>query len=172
MAGRSARILASCQAAGARDFVIGDSNGRHRLRLAGRCGMGTDTYFAPADNHATIRLTATLRFEQWRRGATAARFGSLLMPTTFQRQRLVLLLAISDARAASASLRDIAYALVFPRHRTLSGAAWKGASERRHCLRLLAESRDLTKNGYRNLLTGRPHLSGGDNFATLHSVAP
>lgn len=157
MAGRSACILASCHAPTARDLVIGDANVRHRLRLADRCGMGTETYLAPVDYHATVRLRATLRFEQWLRGASAARSGPVLMPTTFQRQRLALLLAIADARAASASLRDIAYALVFPRHRSLSGATWKGSSERRHCLRLLAETRDLTAIGYRSLLTGRTH---------------
>jgi hypothetical protein len=49
----------------------------------------------------------------------------------------------------------MAFALVFPHHDVLSGAAWKTSSERRHCLRLLAESLGFSAAGYRNLLTGQ-----------------
>ncbi|GAY19943.1 hypothetical protein SFOMI_0465 [Sphingobium fuliginis] len=50
------------------------------------------------------------------------------------------------------SPRDLAFGLVFPRHRPLAGATWKGSSERRHTLRLIADARRLVISGYRKLL--------------------
>ena len=50
------------------------------------------------------------------------------------------------------SPRDLAFGLVFPRHRPLTGATWKGSGERRHTLRLIADARRLVTSGYRKLL--------------------
>lgn len=74
------------------------------------------------------------------------------MPTRYQRIRFVHFLALHDALEAGASTRDIAFELVFPNHRPLAGAIWKGSGERRHVLRLIADARRLVEGGYRNLL--------------------
>ena len=155
LAVRRAHILASYRANDALHIVIGGANGRHRLRLGDRHGATIDTYRAPADNHAALRLAATLCFEHWLRGERAIRQTPTLVPTTFQRQRLVLLLNICDAHMASASLRDIAFALVFRNQSAISSADWKGSSERRHSLRLLSEARAMMDTEFRHLLTGK-----------------
>ena len=57
-----------------------------------------------------------------------------------------------DAHAAGLALRQIAFALVFPRNQPLAGAAWKGSGERRHTHRLLGEAQRMCRQGYRTLL--------------------
>jgi hypothetical protein len=42
-----------------------------------------------------------------------------------------------------------------PNHRPLAGAVWKGSSERRQVLRLIADARRLVLSGYRKLLLHR-----------------
>ena len=60
--------------------------------------------------------------------------------------------ALLDAHAAGLALRQIAFALVFPRNQPLTGAAWKGSGERRHTHRLLGEAQRMCREGYRTLL--------------------
>lgn len=62
------------------------------------------------------------------------------------------MLAIHDALDAGVGPRHIAFGLVFRRHRPLTGATWKGSSERRHTLRLIADARRLAASGYRDVL--------------------
>ena len=64
-------------------------------------------------------------------------------------------LAIHDALEAGASPRDLAFGLVMPNHRPIAGAVWKGSSERRQVLRLIANARRLVLSGYRKLLLHR-----------------
>ena len=51
--------------------------------------------------------------------------------------------------------RDLAFGLVMPNHRPIAGAVWKGSSERRQVLRLIADARRLVASGYRKLLLHR-----------------
>ena len=74
------------------------------------------------------------------------------VPTAYQHLRFVQFLAIHDALEAGASARDLAFGLVFPNHRPIASAIWKGSGERRHVLRLIAEARLLVSGGYRKLL--------------------
>jgi hypothetical protein len=62
---------------------------------------------------------------------------------------------IDDALAEGASAREIAFGIVFPNHAVLVGAMWKGSSERRHAMRLIASARRLVCAGYRDLLLHR-----------------
>ena len=51
---------------------------------------------------------------------------------------------------------QIAFSQIFPKMRPLKGATWKGSSERRHTLRLMAEARRLASTGYRQILSHIP----------------
>ncbi|BBB14256.1 hypothetical protein SPYCA_3514 [Sphingopyxis sp. FD7] len=103
------------------------------------------------DRSAPERLSAALHFE---RMADNLSHGPdrAAGPTGYRRGRLIHLLAICDGLEAGAGTRDLAFALVFPHHRPLAGATWKGSGERRHTLRLIAEARRLVDGGFRKLL--------------------
>jgi len=73
-------------------------------------------------------------------------------PSAYQRASLVRLLQICDALATGASCRHIASTIVFPRHERLTGIAWKGSAERRHCWRLIGQARQLRNGGHLRLL--------------------
>jgi hypothetical protein len=103
------------------------------------------------DQCAAVRLAAAARFERVTRGL---RLGPdrAASPSAYRRSRLVQLLSIHDALDAGADPRDLAFGLIFPRQPPLIGATWKGSSERRHTLRLIAGARRLVTGGYRKLL--------------------
>jgi hypothetical protein len=103
------------------------------------------------DQFVAHRLAAAARFERAIRGL---HIGSdrASSPSAYRRSRLARLLTIHDALDDGADARDIAFGLVFRRNRPLVGASWKGSDERRHTLRLIADSRRLVKSGYLKLL--------------------
>jgi hypothetical protein len=129
------------------------AKGAARLRLCLRAAPPRcpDCLVILRDQCAVVRLAAAARFERVTRGL---RLGPdrTFSPPSLRSLRLAHLLAILDALDADADTRDIAYGLVFPRHRPLIGATWKGSGERRHTLRLIADARRLVNGGYRNLL--------------------
>lgn len=130
--------------------------GTERLRL---CVRHTECRPVPAisipcDTVCGLRLAAATRLERVTRGGRVADDRATL-PTAYQRARYVQLLGVHDALEAGTSSRDLAFGLVFPNHRPLSGAIWKGSGERRHVLRLIADARRLVAVGYRKLLLHR-----------------
>lgn len=129
------------------------AKGVARLRLCLRAAPPRcpDCLVILRDRCAVVRLAAAARFERVTRGL---RLGPdrAASPSAYRRSRLVQLLSIHDALDAGADQRDIAYGLVFPRHRPLIGATWKGSGERRHTLRLIADARRLVTGGYHKLL--------------------
>ena len=76
-------------------------------------------------------------------------------PFSYRRNKLTQLLNLDDSLDAGASPRELAFGLVFPRLHPFAGATWKGSSERRHTLRLIAEARRLVNGGYLRLLKHR-----------------
>jgi hypothetical protein len=137
----------------AREHHIVAASGASRLRLCLRAAPPRcpDCLIILRDQRAAVRLAAAARFE---RAALGLRLGPdcAASPSAYRRSRLVQLLAIHDALDAGADVRDLAFGLVFPRHRPLVGATWKGSGERRHTLRLIADARLLVTGGYRRLL--------------------
>lgn len=127
--------------------------GRTRLRLCieADCARRVPTISIGLDGHSALRLAAAARLEMALKGKHA-RPDRTMAPSVALRRRLILALQINDAVGADASSREIAYRLVLPNHRELAGAQWKGSGERRHVLRLIANSRRLTAQGYRKLL--------------------
>ena len=129
------------------------ASGAARLRLCLRTASGRcpDCLIILHDTCAAVRLAAAARFERMTRGLRPGP-DRAASPSAYRRLRLIQLLSIHDALDAGASSRDIAFGIVFPRHRPLAGATWNGSGERRHTLRLIADTRRLMKGGYRELL--------------------
>jgi hypothetical protein len=126
---------------------------RARIRLCLRKAVlhRPECFIIPRDRCTAVRLVAASRFERVTHGGRLGNSGTT-GPSTYQRARIVRLLAIQDGLDAGASARDIAFGLVFSRQRPLVGATWKGSSERRHTLRLIAETRRIVDRGYHRLL--------------------
>ena len=101
-----------------------------------------------------LRLAAAASLQRMTHGRGPAIDRSAI-PTVHRRFRFAQFLAIHDALEAGASSRDLAFGIIFPNHRQLAGAMWKGSGERRHVLRLIAETRRLVASGYRKLLHHR-----------------
>lgn len=150
---KAGSFLSDEMASDGRHIVIGDRSRRHRLWLRRAEGLDVATYATSAAEDDRIRLAATLQFNRWLHGSGPQLLRPILTPTRYQRQRLIQLLRIADAKADGAALRDIAYVIVFPSHWPLAGAAWQGSNERRTCQRLAAEARMLIRGDYRKLLT-------------------
>lgn len=152
LAHKAKSILADIMTSDGRHLVITDGTRRHRLRLVHIADIEVAAYATTIQDTDQVRLGATLEFNRWLHGSGPQLLKPPLLPTTYQRQRLVKLLRISDAQTDGASLRDLAYVIVFPHHWPIAGAAWRGSCERRTCLRLAAEARRLIQGDYRKLL--------------------
>jgi len=141
------------EAVGEHEHYLVAAKGAARLRLCLRAAppQCPDCLIIHNDLCAAARLAAATRFERATRGL---RLGPdrVASPSVYRRSRLALLLDIQDGIDAGMSPRDLAFGLVFPRHRPLAGATWKGSGERRHTLRLIADARRLVTSGYRKLL--------------------
>lgn len=135
------------------DYHLVVANGDARLRLCIHMSPAhsQDCLIILHDNHLAARLRAASRYEK---AAHGRRLGPdrTASPPAYRRARLVLLLTLHDGLEAGASVRDLAFGLVFARHQPMAGAAWKGSDERRHTLRLIAEARKMVNGGYRKLL--------------------
>ena len=129
------------------------AHGPARLRLCVRHApcRPVPAFSIPRDAACALRIAAAARLQQVTRGGRVV-IGHAAYPTAYQRLRFVQFLRLFDALEAGASTRDLAFGLVFPNHRPIASAIWKGSGERRHVLRLIAEARLLVGGGYRKLL--------------------
>ena len=125
------------------------AHGAARLRLCVRHTPDrlVPAFSIPCDPQSSLRVAAVARLQRVTRCEPMAADRSA-HPTVYQRARCVQLLSIHDALDAGHSSRDLAFGLVFPNHSPLAGAVWKGSSERRHVLRLIAEARSLIASGH------------------------
>ncbi|WP_341711527.1 DUF2285 domain-containing protein [Erythrobacter sp.] len=137
-----------------RHTVVAIASARVRLCVHKVPGLTVPTLTIPCDPSCALRLAAATRFQRVTQGKRA-NIDRSAEPTAYQRTRWSQLLALHDALEAGASSRDIAFGIVFPNHRPLKGAEWKGSGERRHVLRLTAAARRLVASGYRSLLHHR-----------------
>ncbi len=134
-----------------RHCVIAIASARLRLSVRSMPDVAIPTLTIPCDPSCAFRLAAAARFQQMTQG-NCLNVDRAAVPTAYQRARWVQFLGLHDALEAGASSRDLAFGIVFPRHRPLRGAEWKGSGERRHVLRLTAATRRLVAGGYRSLL--------------------
>ena len=131
--------------------VVAIASARLRLCVHKVQGLTVPTLTIPCDPGCALRLAAAARFQRVTQG-NRLNVDRAAVPTAYQRARWVQFLALHDALEAGASSRDLAFSIVFPRHRPLKGAQWKGSGERRHVLRLIAAARRLVATGYRLVL--------------------
>lgn len=132
------------------------AQGTARLRLCVRLvpTRAVPAFSIPCDANCALRLAAAARLQRVTRESRSP-LDVTPMPTRNQRIRFTRFLAIHDALEAGASPRELAFGVVMPNHRPLAGAVWKGSSERRQVLRLIADARRLVLSGYRKLLLHR-----------------
>lgn len=134
--------------------VVDTASARLRLCVHKVPGLTVPTLTIPCDPSCALRLAAAARFQRVTQDK-CTNIDRSAVPTVYQRARWVQLLTLNDALEAGASSRDLAFGIVFPNHRPLKGAEWKGSGERRHVLRLMAAARRLVADGYRSLLQHR-----------------
>lgn len=131
--------------------VLAHGSTRHRLCVRHKPHATDPCFSIVSDASCSLRIAAVARLERVMRGGRL-RLDRTAMPTGFQRHRFAQLLNLHDALEAGAAAHDLAFELIFPNHRPLVGAVWKGSGERRHVHRLIAEARRLVGGGYRTLL--------------------
>lgn len=134
--------------------VVAIASSRLRMCVHKVPGLTVPTLTIPCDPACALRLAAAARFQRVTQGKRL-NIDRAALPTAYQRTRWVQFLALHDALEAGASSRDLVFGIVFPNHRPLKGAEWKGSGERRHVLRLMAAARRLVARGYRSLLHHR-----------------
>lgn len=156
LAGRAA--LLDRTGDGLRHLVFATPHGPLRLCIdnsppdAGlNCVIHTDSLIA-------VRVAALQWFHNSMRDSPSHPGPNYLFPTTFQRNRLNLMLRILDYLAGNAGnpnpIREISQLIVYPRTRFASAAEWKTSSERRRTQRLVHEAKSLVNGGYIALLKG------------------
>ncbi|WP_432769005.1 DUF2285 domain-containing protein [Sphingopyxis sp.] len=135
-------------------YILGDGRIMHRIWL--RCDPAGVALAAliPCDSMTETRLQAVSDLQRWLRGTASE--SAVSRPTSYQSQRLDLLLSILDLRGErNATSHEVARRLIYPRLDVGRGAAWKSSPERRRTQRLIREAEALAAGGYRALLAGR-----------------
>lgn len=118
---------------------------------AGPAALATTGFHLPHDPLFEGRLHATRHVRLWLDGAARATGPMPGDLSPFQAARLDVLLALLDAQAFGASLRQLAQ-LAYPALPALSASQWKASSERRGTHRLLGQALQMRDGGYRRLL--------------------
>lgn len=152
-----------------RHLVLADRNGLHRVTVVSPDHANGHHVAIVPDDCLAIRLAA---LEQFVGNGSPAAIGCL-QPTAAQRHRLTLMLQVLDRLNATElpkpTLRDIAEAVLYPRHDLGRAIEWKCSSERRQTQRLVNSARYLMQGGYRQLLKGRLAGPGSKNTASAIS---
>ncbi|WP_318780157.1 DNA -binding domain-containing protein [Sphingopyxis sp. OAS728] len=139
---------------GGGQYILGDGHIMHRIWL--RCDPAAVPLAAliPCDAMTEARLQAVSDLKRWLRGSAAV--SPVARPTSYQSQRLDLLLSILDLRGdRGVASHEVARRLIYPRLDVGRGSAWKASPERRRTQRLIREAEALATGGYRALLAGR-----------------
>uniref|UniRef100_UPI00313CC646 DNA -binding domain-containing protein n=1 Tax=Sphingomonas sp. OTU376 TaxID=3043863 RepID=UPI00313CC646 len=138
-------------------MILRDVDGLHRLWMRAAEDIGPLAYVLIRDDHVDLRHAAVRRLDRRLAGAPPARLPPGFRPTTFQRQRLSLLLDLLDAvlaPAAAYTSYELARKIVYSGLSVGRGAEWKSSSQRRRTQRLVEEAMTLMNGGYRTLLCG------------------
>ncbi|KGB51961.1 DUF2285 domain-containing protein [Sphingopyxis sp.] len=133
---------------------MGENRIMHRIWLRCDPAHGALAALIPCDGMAETRLQAVADLERWLRGISSA--SAVSRPTSYQAQRLDLLLSILDLRGElDVTSHEVARRLIYPRLDVGRGSAWKSSPERRRTQRLIREAEALAAGGYRALLADR-----------------
>lgn len=97
---------------------------------------------------SAIRLAAAQALCALLQGNTAALTRPPFAPTLYHRSRLIQLLAVADAVSIGATVRDIAFGIVFPNSTRLAGKDWRGSNEQRQTRRFVADAARMIDGGF------------------------
>jgi hypothetical protein len=147
-------IVAEHEAPDGRHMVVANPDGVHRLWVREPQLGAPLAVIIPADRNFAQRIAAATRFERQLRDVGCGQPQSGYRPTTFQRNRLFLLLNLLDAEKAGASRREMAATLLYRNSAPMGRAEWKGSSQRRRTHRMIDEAKHMMARGYRDLLLG------------------
>jgi len=140
----------SCECSDGLHYVLTSTFGRYRLWQSDVAAGLSPAFLVPGDALTSVRSEALYRFQLACAGQRAAFQTSSISPSEYQRRRLANMLAMLDGREAGATIRELAFTLVYPNARLLRGAEWKASGEKRHVLRLLRSALKLRGGGYRS----------------------
>jgi hypothetical protein len=121
-----------------------------RLRL---CCIAASERTAPAivvpyDSDSAIRLATAQALCALSQSSIAAFTRPPFAPTPYHRSRLIQLLAVADAVAGGATVRDIAFSIVFPNSTRLEGKDWRASNEQRQTRRFVADAARMIDGGF------------------------
>ena len=97
---------------------------------------------------SAIRLAAAQGLCALLQGNAAAFSRPPFAPTPYHRSRLIQLLAVADAVAGGATVRDIAFGIVFPNSTRLDGKDWRASNEQRQTRRFVADAVRMIDGGF------------------------
>ncbi|GAA4772554.1 hypothetical protein GCM10023219_19630 [Stakelama sediminis] len=141
-------VVQSCTCSVGVHHVLTGRKGRYRLWQPGVAQMNPPAFLIPDDKFTPLRSEALNRLQLALGGRSPPKPSPHFSPSTYQCRRLANMLAMLDAREAGATIRELAFTLVYPNSRLLRGAEWKASGEKRHVLRLLRSALKL-RGGYR-----------------------
>ena len=106
------------------------------------------SFVAPFGADSAIRLAAAQGLCAMLKGNAAAFTRPPFTPTPYHRSRLIQLLAVADAVAGGATVRDIAFGIIFPNSTRLEGKDWRASNEQRQTRRFVADAARLIDEGF------------------------
>jgi hypothetical protein len=130
-------------------YSVVDVNGiRLRLCVTDSPERNPTTFVVPLGAGSAIRLAAAQGLCALLQGGGAAFTRPPFAPTPYHRSRLIQLLAVADAIAGGATVRDIAFAIVFPNTTRLEGKDWRESNEQRQTRRFVADAARMIDGGF------------------------
>ena len=106
------------------------------------------SFVAPFGAGSAVRLAAAQGLCALLQGNSSAFTRPPFVPTPYHRSRLIQLLAVADAIAGGATVRDIAFAIVFPNSNRLEGKDWRASNEQRQTRRFVADAARMIDGGF------------------------
>ena len=106
------------------------------------------SFVVPFGAGSSIRLATAQGLCALLQGSGAAFTRPPFAPTPYHRSRLIQLLAVADAVAGGATVRDIAFAIVFPNTTRLEGKDWRASNEQRQTRRFVADAARMIDGGF------------------------
>ena len=133
--------------------MLDDSDGAHRLRIAGDTDATGWAFVIPYDAMLELRLHALRRLVLKLAGLPTGIPPPPPVLTPYRRYRLALALRALDGEAEGASRREIGTVLFIEEARTITAHDWKSSGLRKKVARLIRLGHIMRDGGYRHLLT-------------------
>lgn len=144
----SCRIVAIFNDRATQHAVIEVAGIRLRLCVTDTRERSPTSFVTPFGADSAIRLAAAQGLCALLQGNAATFTRPPFAPTPYHRSRLIQLLAVADAIAGGATVRDIAFGIVFPNSTRLDGKDWRASNEQRQTRRFVADAARMIDGGF------------------------